>query len=121
MIVQWTASRDWTNERAVWEKFRAVPPAVEGEQHVLRHGNSGKGDKMAAMFAEELGWKVEPFDADWRTHGKAAGPIRNAAMVAAVPKADVCWAAPLPSSRGTFDCASKAAAAGIPVEWIRPQ
>ncbi len=118
MIVLVTASRHWKNERAMWEKFRAVPMAPEGEQHTLRHGNYGEGDKMAARFAEELGWKVEPYDADWKALGRKAGPIRNSRMVAVVPKADVCWAAPLPGSVGTYDCASKAAHAGIPVEWI---
>lgn len=57
--------------------------------------------------------------ADWDTHGKAAGPIRNAKMVkAAAALADAigaqleCHAWPRGESRGTRDCMRKAEAAG---------
>jgi hypothetical protein len=51
--------------------------------------------------------------ADWTTHGKAAGPIRNARMVAL--GADVCLAFPKGESRGTRGCMRLAEKAGIRV------
>lgn len=53
------------------------------------------------------------FVANWNKHGKAAGPIRNAEMVAG--GADVCLAFPREGSKGTIDCIQRAKAAGIPV------
>src|SRR5688572_12086855 len=39
-------------------------------------------DAHLLMWARQRGVTVEPYRADWPTHGKAAGPIRNAQMVA---------------------------------------
>jgi hypothetical protein len=38
---------------------------------------------MAGGVAAELGHKVRVYAANWGEHGKAAGPIRNAQMLAA--------------------------------------
>jgi hypothetical protein len=42
------------------------------------YGADGVGERIALWN----GWKVKPFPADWKQHGKAAGPIRNSAMAA---------------------------------------
>jgi hypothetical protein len=57
--------------------------------------------------------RSEQHPADWNTHGKAAGPIRNQAMVDL--GADLCLAFPRADSKGTWDCVRRAADAGIPV------
>ena len=57
---------------------------------------------------------METHPADWSTHGRAAGPIRNQQMVDR--GADICLAFPTSSSIGTWDCVRRAKAAGIPVE-----
>lgn len=54
--------------------------------------------------------------ADWRKHGKAAGPIRNQQMLDD-EQPDVVWAfvdKPLSESRGTADMVRRASAAGVP-------
>ncbi len=48
----------------------------------------------------------------------AAGPRRNAAMVAKMPRPDLCLAAPHGASPGTRGCMKLAAAAGIPVREV---
>jgi hypothetical protein len=58
-------------------------------------------------------WQV--FYADWKTYGKAAGPIRNHAMVDS--GADLVIAFPDDGSRGTKDCAEYADKQHIPV-WF---
>lgn len=37
-------------------------------------------DRLGEQMAEAFGIPVVPFPADWKTHGRAAGPIRNAQM-----------------------------------------
>lgn len=72
----------------------------------------GGADLVAKQWATATdGVTSEDHPADWNTHGKAAGMLRNTAMVAA--GADLCLAFPAPDSRGTWDCLTKAAKAGI--------
>jgi hypothetical protein len=59
--------------------------------------------------------KYRIFEADWGTHGKAAGPIRNHEMVDS--GGDICIAWPLEDSKGTKDCAQYAASKGMEV-WF---
>lgn len=37
-------------------------------------------DKLGKKYAEERGFKVEKYPADWKTHGNRAGIIRNCQM-----------------------------------------
>lgn len=53
------------------------------------------------------------YPAAWETHGKAAGPIRNAYMVK--DGADLVLAFPMPGGRGTQHTVRLAQRAGIPV------
>ena len=82
---------------------------------VVVHGACRAGiDRYAGAAARVIGCAEEPHPADWDTYGKAAGPIRNQAMVDL--GADLCIAFPRGESRGTRDCMRRAEAAGIPVE-----
>lgn len=78
---------------------------------VVMHGGCETGaDALADDWCERqrrLGWViVERYPADWKTHGKAAGPIRNTQM--ALRGADLCIAFWNGSSRGTLDMITKA-------------
>lgn len=53
------------------------------------------------------------FVADWKRHGKSAGPKRNHDMVNS--GAELCLAYPNTTSKGTKDCAEYAASKFIPV------
>jgi hypothetical protein len=109
-----TGSREWPDraavEHALGAAFKAFRPIV-----VITGGCPTGADRMAEEWARRAGVEVEVWPADWRAHGRAAGPIRNAAMVAA--GARICLAFPLPGgrSRGTEGCIALAEAAGIPV------
>jgi hypothetical protein len=48
---------------------------------VLIHGDGKGADEIAARWATSREVKVEVYPADWLTHGKAAGPIRNSEML----------------------------------------
>ena len=74
------------------------------------HGDCRGVDRDAAQVAREQGVEPEPHAAHWRRYGKAAGPMRNGAMVA---MADGLIA--FPGGSGTADVTKKAAAKGLPV------
>lgn len=78
----------------------------------LIQGGARGADRSAAECARGLGIKVVTVPADWRTHGKAAGPIRNQRMIDDF-KPDLVLA--FPGGRGTADMVSRARAAGIEV------
>lgn len=120
LVVLVTGSRSWNSPRAVWAALDAVAAEHPGRQLVVRHGACRTGaDAHAAVWcrrADRAGWQVveEPHPADWATHGRSAGPLRNRSMVEA--GADLCLAFVGPgASRGTRGCISLAVGAGIPV------
>lgn len=55
-------------------------------------------DSLGERYALERGLNVLPFPADWKKHGRAAGPIRNAQMADEADMLVVFWDG---ASRGT--------------------
>jgi hypothetical protein len=112
-----TGSRHWTNRHVIAEAIKkAVADSgrtIDDEDVIVVHGGAPGADKIADSVAFRLAYQVEAHPADWETHGAAAGPIRNAEMVAL--GADVCLAFPIGPSRGTRGCMALAEKAGIPV------
>lgn len=61
---------------------------IEGEIIVVsgkqcsrdRHGNKWGADYLGEVYAEEHGFQVDSYPADWDKYGKAAGGIRNRQM-----------------------------------------
>lgn len=79
---------------------------------IIQGGCPTGADSLAREVAEEYGTRMETFPADWKKHGRAAGPIRNQAMADA--GADLCLAFPSAGrSTGTWDMIRRACAAGI--------
>jgi hypothetical protein len=80
---------------------------------VVSGGASGI-DCAGEEWAAAMGLSVLPFPADWKAHGKGAGPRRNQEMA---DYADALIAIPHPTleSRGTADMVRRMRAAGKPV------
>jgi hypothetical protein len=118
-----TGSRNWVDRDAIKAEMVRVMGTTAPQEMILVSGAQRSWDRMAQVFygadylaeqvAEDLGWIIEQYPADWDTHGRAAGPIRNAVMVKT--GADVCLAFPMTGSRGTIDCMRRAKVARIPV------
>lgn len=110
-----TGSRSWTDRAAIRQAIVAWGQSVGAhpQQVTIVHGGAPGADILAADVALEFGCPSEEHRADWHTHGKAAGPIRNAEMVAL--GATACLAFPIGASPGTRGCMRLAEAAGIPV------
>lgn len=80
---------------------------------VIIAGAASGADHLAANWAKDRCVDLCEFPADWKTHGKAAGPIRNAQMLAE-GRPDYVLAF-FPAGRGTADMVRKAIAAGVAV------
>jgi hypothetical protein len=92
--------------------MKAVLGALDLDCTIIT-GNARGADRLALNLWEGPG---EYFDADWHTHGLAAGPIRNQAMLD--EGADLVIA--FPGGRGTADMVKRARKAGVPVLEVTP-
>lgn len=64
---------------------------------VVKHGDAAGADRSGGAWARSRGFAVDPFPADWRRHGRGAGPKRTAEMVAS----GVDFFALFPGGKGT--------------------
>lgn len=79
---------------------------------LIIHGGANGADSLAGVWARENGIPVQTFDADWSSHGRAAGPIRNSAMLKeGKPHLVVAF----PGGRGTGNLMGQARALGVGV------
>ncbi len=116
MIVAFTGGRDYRDRALVKCIMDLVQCCTTAEPFVeLRVGDCPTGlDAIVASFP----YKVVVYRAAWDKHGKAAGPIRNAAMLNTKSDAlnsNVDLLVAFPGGRGTADCVCQARALGIAV------
>ena len=85
-----------------------------GRISVLITGDARGADALAIEWAQESDCDFEVHYANWDEFGKAAGPIRNQAMLSQQPDLVVAF----PGYRGTADMVARAKAAGVEVRCI---
>lgn len=83
----------------------------------LIQGGAPGADDAARRWAEIGCLELLNFPANWRKHGKAAGPMRNQRMIDE-GKPDLVIA--FPGGRGTADMVRRAKEAGIEVVEVKP-
>ena len=84
---------------------------------VIIHGGAGGADRYAGGWATLRLRECIVYQADWKTHGKAAGPLRNQRMlVEGKPDLVVVFE----GGRGTADMVRRAKAAGVEIMFIPP-
>lgn len=133
-----TGSRSWTDKQTATDALNASLALLGASpsESVLVHGAAQGADLLLADAARGVGMAAEAHPAQWNIHTdtcpdwdrgnrtcKLAGHRRNAEMIAL--GADICLAFPTHgihlapgedrknTSRGTWDCASKAKDAGL--------
>ena len=84
---------------------------------VLAQGGASGADALAAAYTLQRGLPCTTFKADWKQHGKAAGPIRNREMLTTFAP-DIVVA--FPGGAGTQNCITIAKSLGIPVLEVTP-
>lgn len=117
-VVCVTGSRSWRNVTAVfWELDRVR--SLLGEVSAVWHGGAAGADLLAAEWARYRRINSAEWPAEW-SQGRAAGPRRNAAMVAALPAGSVvvAFAANLAESRGTAHTVRLALRRGLRVWYV---
>lgn len=108
--------RDYADKAKVFDELERLN-AFNMTLCVISGGATG-ADSLAEEWArsnikKRNGVSFNGFKADWNKHGKAAGPIRNQAMIDK-GRPDLVLA--FPGGRGTADMIQRAEAAGIPVQ-----
>jgi hypothetical protein len=75
-------------------------------------GGADGADRLARLWCHSRRVRYDNFPADWRSHGKAAGPIRNQQMLDEGKPTKVFA---FLGGRGTADMVRRAKKAGVPV------
>lgn len=101
--------RDYSNQAFLEEWLDRLNQS--GQVSAVIHGGASGADTRAGVWAKKRGVPVRVFPADWKAHGKAAGPRRNARMLEERPDAVVAF----PGGRGTDDMVRQATRAGVRV------
>jgi hypothetical protein len=88
--------------------------ALHGSRGIalLIHGASRGAEKLADAWAKARGVPVQSCPADWKAHGRSAGPIRDTVMFADHRPTLVLA---FPGGRGTANVVKKAGDYGVPV------
>lgn len=102
--------RDYGDAFAVGAAIAPLEPSI-----VIQGGCPSGADALAKEWALRHKVHVWTFLADWKTHGRKAGPIRNQWMLDD-SKPDVVVA--FPGGRGTADMVRRAEKAGVRVMRI---
>lgn len=109
MIVLACGSRGWADIHVIRRRLLALPPDA-----TILHGAAPGADAIAAGLAEDFGFTVRAYPADWETYGKRAGVLRNLRMLDEQP--DLVLAFQIGGSRGTQHVINEARERGIAVE-----
>ena len=103
--------RDYA-DRATFDRWMA--PLRTRAVSIITGCASG-ADTLALGWAQTWGIHLDFYPADWKKHGKAAGPIRNRQMLE-MGRPDLVIA--FPGGRGTADMIRQAEAAGVEVRKV---
>lgn len=76
------------------------------------HGGANGADTMAGCWGQKHNIPVLVYPADWKKHGRAAGPIRNQQML---DEGKPDWVVAFPGGRGTAHMVNIARKAGVTV------
>lgn len=83
------------------------------------HGAARGADSLAGREAKLRGIPVVEYPANWKQHGRAAGPIRNRLMLSdGRPDLVLAFHSDIDRSKGTKDMLIQARRAGVPTELV---
>jgi hypothetical protein len=99
----------WADYNAVYRRLMRLPLSS-----TVIHGGAKGADAFAGIAAEQLGYDIEVFKADWKQFGKRAGFVRNLTMLNTAPDLVIAfWDGDSLGTKHTIDEARKR---GIEVE-----
>lgn len=72
--------RDFTEYNTLKEECDKIIQRLQATDITIVSGHANGADKLGEKYALEREYSLEIFPADWKTHGRAAGPVRNREM-----------------------------------------
>lgn len=108
--------RDFNDYELLKEKCDYFLQDEKKEDVVIISGHASGADALGERYAQERGFQLETFPADWKAHGRAAGPIRNARMASAANALIAFWDG---KSRGTKNMIESAKNHNLKVVVVR--
>ena len=108
--------RDFAGYELLKEKCDFYLQNKKPENIVIVSGHASGSDALGEHYAQERGYETEIYPADWKTNGRAAGPIRNAQMATVADALIAFWDG---KSRGTKNMIDTATKRGLQVAVVR--
>ena len=108
--------RDFADYELLKEKCDFYLQNKKPEIIVIVSGHASGADTLGERYAQERGYETEVYPADWKTNGRAAGPIRNAQMATVADALIAFWDG---KSRGTKNMIDTATKRGLQVAVVR--
>ena len=100
------------------DEARLLALIIELNPDEIVEGNARGIDRDAGVLAAEVRIPCRAFNADWRTHGKKAGAIRNREMAEYVARTGGGACVAFPGGKGTANMVTTARALGLTVyDW----
>ena len=108
--------RDFTDYELLKEKCNFYLQDKKPENVIIVSGHASGADALGERYAQERGFGLETFSADWKAHGRAAGPIRNAQMASVAHALIAFWDG---KSRGVMNMIDTAKKHNLQVAVVR--
>ena len=86
------------------------------EDVVIISGHASGADALGERYVQERGFLLETYPVDWKAHGRAAGPIRNAQMAVVADALIAFWNGKSRCTKNMIDTATKR---GLKVAVVR--
>ncbi|MBX0320285.1 DUF2493 domain-containing protein [Shouchella clausii] len=109
-------SRDFNDYMLLKRKLDVVLRNRASEEIEIVSGKARGADTLGERYAKERGYAIKEFPADWETHGKAAGHIRNRLMAEYADALVAFWDG---KSRGTENMIETAKKKRLQIREIR--
>lgn len=103
-------SRSFNDMKFMASAISEILPNVitPGDDLIIVSGGARGADELAVQLAKTIGVSWHVFHADWDTHGKAAGVIRNVDIVNGSDHVVAFWDGTSKGTKNTIELAEKA-------------
>lgn len=99
--------RDFADYELLKEKCDFYLQNKKPENIVIVSGHASGADTLGERYAQERGYELKTFPADWKANGRAAGPIRNAKMASVAHTLIAFWNGKSWGTKNMIDTAKK--------------
>ena len=99
--------RDFADYELLKEECDFYLQNQKPEDIVIVSGHASGADALGEHYALERDLQLETYTADWKAHGRAAGPIRNAQMASVAHALIAFWDGKSRETKNMIDTAKK--------------